>query len=175
MPKPDYRIRRALLTDRSQLGRLWTAVLKEQCEADGRLGISEDALERWYNDYPLWIKDDSKRIFVADAGGEAIGFLTAHRWAPPPIYAESSEVYIDELYIAADHRGKGMGRKLVDEAKAWAEVVGAKRLRMSALVENRDAVDFWKEQGAEPFSVTLTIELKGEETGAKSGVRKLGF
>lgn len=175
MPEPAYRIRRALQTDRSLVGRLWTAFLKEQSEADRRLGLADDALDRWYNDFPLWIKDETKRIFVAESGGKTVGFLTAHRWAPPPIYTDSSEVYIDELYVVEEHRGKGAGRRLVDEARTWAGELGANRLRMSALAENQEAVDFWKEQGAEPFSVTLTIELDVPETAGKAGVRKLGF
>lgn len=169
-------VRRARREDLERIADLWKAFLEEQTALDERLQMADDALERFRNDFPVWLSDETQRVFVAEQEDKVLGFATAHRSGPPPIYAEVSEVYIDELYVAREVRGKGLGRQLAAAIRHWAEKLRADRLRLTMLAANDDARTFWEGQGARSFSQTFTIELTSDprEEGEESK-RSFGF
>ncbi len=162
-------IRRARKADAEPLGLLWRRLLDEQAALDARLATAEDALARWHNDFPLWLNDETQRLFVAERTGaaEVVGFVTAARWAPPPIYESAAEVYVSELYVAPEARRQGVGAALVEAVRRWAEEVGAERLRLRVLAANADGRSFWKRLDAAPFALTLMMEMPRRETPAE--------
>jgi GNAT superfamily N-acetyltransferase len=173
MEYPD--IRRAQEADQTAVGDLWVQLLDEQDELEDRFGIAEDARNRWDNDFPMWLDDETYRVYVAETGGEVVGFATAHRWGPPPIYEESSEVSLDELYVRPDDRRKGIGTQLVNAVRDWVDRIGVRRIRLNVLSANEDARAFWTAQDAIPLTLTLTIERTGDEEGDDEGSKKIGF
>jgi phosphinothricin acetyltransferase len=60
-------------------------------------------------------------VVVADEGGEVVGFASLSPYRPRPGYATAVE---DSIYVAADHRGKGIGRALLSEAVEMARTHG---------------------------------------------------
>jgi GNAT superfamily N-acetyltransferase len=174
MPHPN--VRRATKTDGEKLGDLWEALLGEQSEMEDRLTVSEDARERWENDVPVWLSDETRRIYVAEEDGEIVGFATAHRTAPPPIYESEGEVYLDEIYVRPERRNEGFGAQLVEAVTTWADQVQAERVRFSVLAKNGDARAFWEEHEAAPFTITYTIERTARKSDEKDeGIKKIGF
>ena len=170
-------VRRAQQADQERLGTLWIAFMNEQAQWDERLVVAEDARERWDNDFPIWLTDETQAFFVAEPNGGAIeGFATAHRWGPPPIYAATSEVYLDELYVAPGARRDGLGTQLMYAVHDWAETVGAARIRLQALTANTNAAGFWDRWGARPLSVTRTVELdRADADTPDTSTRSMGF
>lgn len=171
---PD--VRRAQRDDQDRVGTLWIDFLNEQAALDDRFAIADDALERWTNDYAVWLSDETQAIFVAEQDGAVEGFATAHRWGPPPIYAASSEVYLDELYVAPAARRHGLGTQLVRAVRHWAESVGAGRIRLQTMTANDAARSFWAALDAAPFTTTLTMELDAPAAGSDdASSRTIGF
>lgn len=170
-------IRRAREQDQQQLGVLWLGLMREHAAMDPRFGVADDALERWSNDFGAWLGDEHTRIFVAERGDVLVGFIAACLWEPPPIYAVSEEVYVTEIYVAPDARGQGVGGRLLAVVKAWAEALPVERLRVGVLAANADGRAFWERQHAQPFSLTLTIELAASTPSVKAEKKKarLGF
>jgi len=175
MDFPD--VRQAQTEDQAAVGDLWTALLTAQADLDDRIGVSEDARERWENDFPMWLEDDTSRLYVAESDdGAVVGFAGARRWGPPPIYAESSEVFLDELFVHPDHRRKGYGSQLVRAVRTWADRIAAHRIRLRVLTSNADGRAFWAAQDAIPLTMTLTIEGDaGDASDADEGTKKIGF
>jgi GNAT superfamily N-acetyltransferase len=173
MRYPD--VRRAQSDDQTTVGDLWVQLLREQDELDDRFGVADNARERWDNDFPQWLDDETYRIYVAEADDEIVGFASAHRWGPPPIYEESSEVYLDELYVRPEARREGLGTQLVEAVRDWSDQIGAQRIRLSVLAANDDARVFWAAQDATPLTLTFTIEQNGGEEGDDEGSKKIGF
>ena len=60
-------------------------------------------------------------VIVADEGGQVIGFASLSPYRPRPGYATAVE---DSIYVAAQHRGKGVGRMLLSEAVELARTHG---------------------------------------------------
>lgn len=175
MEYPD--VRRAQPADQEAVGTLWQHLLDEQSDLDDRMGAAEDALERWNNDFPVWLEDETARIYVAeDEEGGVAGFATARRWGPPPIYEESSEVYLDELYVRPEARRSGYGTQLVHAVRHWSDQIGARRIRLRVLTSNHAGRSFWAAQDAIPLSMTFTIEGESSrETADDEGSKKIGF
>lgn len=169
---PD--VRHAREEDRERIGTLWIELLTAQAALDARFAVADDALKRWNNDYSLWLTDEGQRIFVVEPGDTIQGFVTAHRWGPPPIYAPSSEVYIDELYVAPAVRRRGFGTQLVQAVRHWAESLSAVRLRLQMMTDNAEARAFWLKQEARPFTTTMTVELDVEDSHVEPK-RRMGF
>ena len=175
MDFPD--VRQAQEADRTAVGDLWAALLDAQAEFDDRIGVAEDARERWDNDFPMRLDDETSRLYVAENDdGTVVGFAGARRWGPPPIYTESSEVFLDELFVHPEHRREGYGTQLVRAVRTWSDRLGARRIRLRVLTSNADGRAFWAAQDAIPLTMMLTIEgdPPPDETD-NEGTKKIGF
>jgi GNAT superfamily N-acetyltransferase len=169
-------IRRAVPADGTRVAALWLRLLDEHAALDGRFGYAADARTRFENDFPVWLRNQTWRLVVAEAGGEIVGFVSAQRWAPPPVYAYSEEVYLNELYVAPEARRQGLGRRLVEAVRGWAEELHAGRLRLGVLSANTAGCAFWEAVGGQPLSLTYTLELApAPAPGAEKKSKKLGF
>ena len=175
-------VRRARNADQERLGRLWLELLEQQAALDDRLVVAGDALERWRNDYRVWLSDETHRLFVVEQeeAGPApalAGFAAAHRRGVPPIYEAAAEVYLSELYVHPDVRRQGLGTRLAQAVRDWAEELSADRIRLGVLAANEAAQLFWAQQQATPFTHTLTIEMDGggHEKREAPPRRSIGF
>ncbi len=173
----DATIRPARPSDADTVAALWQAFLEEQTVVEERVAMADDAVDRWRNDFPLWLEDSTRKFLVVEIDDTIVGFAHAHRWGPPPILADSAEVYIDDVYVAADARGGGHGDALVEALRTWAESLNADRLRLGVLAENTTGRTFWEGQGAQPLALTYTIELEASEESDDSvrANRRIGF
>lgn len=168
-------VRPARQEDQDAVQALWIDLLDEQAALDERMGVAEDAAERWANDFPVWLEDETCRFYVAETD-EVVGFVSARRWAPPPIYRDQPEVFLDEIYVAPSARRQGLGRRLVGAVRDWADEVEAHRVRLSVLAANEGAREFWAAQEATPLTLTLTIERPGPDgADVDEGSKKIGF
>jgi len=169
-------IRRACKEDQDQVGALWLRLLTEHAVLDPRVAVADDALVRWSNDFPYAVAREQARIFVADQEGTLVGFISARLWTPLPIYAETTEGYIDELYVVPEARRQGVGARLVQAVKAWAAAVPAGQLRVGVLAANADGLAFWERMQAHPLAVTLTLEVAASDPAREvTHKTRLGF
>ncbi len=173
---PDISLRAAIPADLEVLCKLWTNLMAEHEALDDRFECSEDAAQRWKNDFPIWLEDSTRQFIVTVLDKEIIGFVQAHRQTEPPIYKEVPEIYIDEIFVDDRFRSLGIGRALLEAVKKWAVEVGAERLRFCVLAANEAGALFWEREGAKPLAITYTIPLTiTPSTEKKKRVGKLGF
>ena len=158
MSKQSVDIRPATPADKAALGDLWEAFLNEQAQHDSDLAPAEDARKRWENDYEGWLQDDGIFLSVAIKEAVLIGFAYASLTYHAPIYRAGKEAFLNELFVAPPHRRKGIGTRLLGEARAWAEEQEVRRLRLSTLYHNTAAREFWEAAGARAHAVTYVMD-----------------
>jgi GNAT superfamily N-acetyltransferase len=84
-------------------------------------------------------------IFLAEAGGEAIGFTQLF---PSFSSTFAKPLYIlNDLFVRPDARRCGAGRALLDEAAAFARDEGAVRLKLATAVDNHVAQSSYEKAG----------------------------
>ncbi len=85
--------------------------------------------------------------FVAETTeGEIVGYTTYFFCYPSWI---GKSLYIDDLFVKENYRGKGSGTSLIRKAIKYAEESGCHKVRWQVSNWNTPAIDFYKKLGAE--------------------------
>lgn len=92
------------------------------------------------------LADDEHRVLVAEAeeGGAVVGWLQVHL---TKIVESEPRGEIVGLVVAADVRGRGIGRKLVAAAEGWARERGAESVGVRCNTTRAEAHRFYERLG----------------------------
>lgn len=175
MKAEECTFREATKSDEAAVRTLWRALMDEHASLDERFVVSEDAQDRWANDFPIWIDDGTHFLAVAEVNKEIIGFVHARQWMDMPIFVQIPEIFLDEIYIIPRYRKKGVGKKLYQTVESWSQEKGAAYIRLTTLSTNPESNAFWEAMGASPLHTTYTLELYKPVLGQKKSRGKLGF
>ncbi|MGH7067632.1 MAG: GNAT family N-acetyltransferase [Acetobacteraceae bacterium] len=78
-------------------------------------------------------------------------------------------LYLEDLYVAPEHRGRGIGRAIFRHLARLAEAEGCARLEWSVLDWNEPALRFYAGLGAEPMSDWTVQRVSGPALSALAG------
>lgn len=98
--------------------------------------------------------------FLAEEEGEALGFALCYRHYST--FHTNWGVYLEDLYVRPEHRGRGVGFALMQRVAAHAAAVGAVRLEWQVLTWNAPAIAFYEALGARAMDDWRTMRLTGE-------------
>jgi GNAT superfamily N-acetyltransferase len=95
-------------------------------------------------------------LAVAEEEGAllALAFVTFADEAPVPF------VVIEDLIVAPDTRGRGVGKAMLDWIATEAQARGIRRLFLESGVDNERAHSFFEREGFRPTSVVMMRELE---------------
>ena len=97
---------------------------------------------------------------LAEDGGGPVGFaLFFHNFST---FLGLPGVYLEDLFVIPEQRGRGIGRALLKELARLAVERGCGRLEWSVLDWNSDAIGFYERLGARPNSEWTVYRLTGE-------------
>ena len=106
----------------------------------------------------LAARDGDGALFVADGEeGQVVGFV-ACLVDKDVLEVEPAEVVIEDLVVAAGARRRGVGRALVEAALGFARERRVRRVVVSALVVNEDALATYRALGFRPLYTRLERE-----------------
>ncbi len=115
---------------------------------------TEALLEEWIFD-----KNKAEVIFALD-GEKEVGFaLFFHNFST---FLGRAGLYLEDLYVQPEARGKGYGKGLLKQLAAIAVERGCGRLEWCCLDWNQPSIDFYLSLGAEPLSDWTTYRLTGQ-------------
>ena len=85
--------------------------------------VTFDLVARTPSDQEQWMAahEGVYPVVVADEEGQVLGFASLSPYRPRPAYATTVE---DSVYVAEDHRKRGVGKALLSEVVRLAEVRG---------------------------------------------------
>ena len=119
-------------------------------------------LEHWMFD-----KKKAEVIFVVEEG-EKVGFaLFFHNFST---FLGRAGIYLEDLYVKPEYRGKGYGKALLQKLAAIAVERGCGRLEWACLNWNKPSIEFYKSMGAVPMNEWTVYRIAGDklhETGEK--------
>ncbi|MDR1363504.1 MAG: GNAT family N-acetyltransferase [Spirochaetaceae bacterium] len=93
--------------------------------------------------------DKSAEVLIAEYDGAAAGFvLFFHNYST---FKGRAGVYIEDLFVKPEFRGKGLGKALFSRVACIAEGRGCGRIEWSCLDWNAPSIAFYKGLGAVPM------------------------
>lgn len=90
------------------------------------------------------------QVFVAEVDRSPAGYVA--------LDAEVDAVRIEQLFVAPEHEGEGVGRQLLSWAEGYATSVGARRLEAVVESDNHRALSLYRGYGFAPGEANV-LEL----------------
>ena len=90
---------------------------------------------------------DSVVLVAEDGGGSLIGFCTGYQDLHSVRFGYRA--WVEDLAVNPDQRSRGVGKALLDAAKAWARERGATHLELDSALARTEAHRFYDREGAE--------------------------
>ena len=108
-----------------------------------------------------WIFDKQKaEVIFALHDGKEVGFaLFFHNFSP---FLGRAGIYLEDLYVKPECRGKGYGKALLKKLASIAMERGCGRLEWWCLDWNKPSIDFYLSLGAEAMSDWTVYRIAGD-------------
>ncbi len=124
--------------------------------APGDVTATEERLQNvLFGDKP------SAEVLIARDGDEAVGFAVFFHnfstWLGRP------GLYLEDLFVKPEQRGKGYGRALLGHLARIAQDRGCGRMEWAVLDWNRPAIDFYRKLGAKPMDEWTVFRMTDPE------------
>lgn len=114
----------------------------------------EATLESWIFD-----KQRAEVIFALEGENE-VGFaLFFHNFST---FLGRAGLYLEDLYVKPEHRGKGYGKAILKKLASIAVERGCGRLEWCSLDWNKPSIDFYLSLGAVPMSDWTVYRIAGD-------------
>jgi GNAT superfamily N-acetyltransferase len=148
-------IRPALLTDLRKLEEFEQGVIKAERPFDSTL--NPDPIQ-YYNLETL-ITNDNTYLLVAELNGELIasGYARIEQAKPYVNYRFYS--YLGFMYVAPEHRGKGINQKIIDALGYWSKEQGITMMHLDVFSENSVAIRAYNKAGFKANLVEMRLDM----------------
>lgn len=115
---------------------------------------TEDLLREW-----LFDKKVAEVIFATE-GEKAVGFaLFFHNFST---FLGRAGIYLEDLFVEPEHRGKGYGKALLKQLAKIAVERKCGRLEWWCLDWNKPSIDFYLSLGAQPMNGWTVYRITGD-------------
>ena len=113
------------------------------------------------------VKSMNGKVFIAEENDAIVGFVQGviieHKKGDDEIYDLShnplKEGWIGLLYIGPNHRGIGIGQRLLKNMKDYFVDQECTSVRLLVLSDNTNAVDFYKKSGFIPHNLEMVMKI----------------
>lgn len=115
---------------------------------------TEEMLEEWLF--------DRKRaeVLLLEVDGKEAGFaLFFDSFAS---YPGKGGIYLDDLYVKPEYRGKGYGKALFQKLAQITRERGGMRIEWLCLKSNLSSIGFYESMGGKPMETSTTFRLENE-------------
>ena len=140
-------IRPATAADEAAWVRLNRAFMQEVADANPAWGTLKvpcaEAMGRTFRE--ALAAPQTIGLFLAEAGGEVLGF--ANTWTVFSIWSGGRTLTVDDLYVDAGQRGRGVGEAILKHLEALAREGGCRRIQLHAETGNTGAHALYRKLG----------------------------
>lgn len=119
--------------------------------------------ERPPDEWRTWLSDSASAVLLAETPDAApVGLVVVRVYDTPrsPTMVPRRRGHVETLVVAARHRRRGLGRRLMEAAADWARRKGAVELVLTTWTGNAAADAFYARLGYRPLSNVLSRTLR---------------
>ena len=100
-------------------------------------------------------------VLIAEENSEPVGFaLYFYNFST---FVGKPGLYLEDLFVEPEHRGKGYGKKILQELAKIAKEKDCGRMEWAVLDWNTPSIEFYKSLGAKPQDEWTVYRLNKEE------------
>ena len=127
----------------------------------GRPDIFRSGAQKYSAQQVLNMLGTSDPIFVAVEDGTVLGygFCQMRNYQGDSVIADHKELYIDDLCVDENIRGKGVGKAIYQHICAYAKQVGCYNVTLNVWSCNVSAMKFYEKMGLAPQKIGLELVL----------------
>jgi ribosomal protein S18 acetylase RimI-like enzyme len=154
-------IRRASRADIPTLGRLGLVMVQTHHEFDPQRFIpATPRTEQGYGKYlGTQLEEANVVMFVAERDGEVLGYSYAGIEGPDYMSLRGPAGVLYDIVVDPAHRGRGVGRLLLDATLPALAALGAPRVLLSTAEQNAPAQRLFARAGFRRTMIEMTREL----------------
>ena len=145
--------------DAADAARLWIRSAEEHTLYDLVYTTAPDAekiMRRFLDDLS---SSSYSCLFVAERDEEVIGFLSGELREGSPTFEPKTWAAVEDVYVAPDHRGLGVGHALLEEFQKWAKEKNVNGISLQVAASNVRARKLYEELGFREVSVYQVKEF----------------
>jgi ribosomal protein S18 acetylase RimI-like enzyme len=156
-------IRRATSADLPSLGRLGALLVQEHHDFDALrfLAASNQTPDRYASFLGSQLDNPDVVLLVAESDASVIGYAYAAIEGYDWMSLRGPAAVCHDLVVDPAHRGRGVGRLLLDATLSHLESRGAPRVVLSTAERNESAQRLFEHMGFRRTMVEMTRELNG--------------
>ena len=144
--------------DLSEILPLWNDLQAINAGFDPRLRLTPGA-EDWFRNYlDCHLGNESMAVLVAEAEGHIVGYTFGQILLRPTLISGDCG-YVADLCVKEGFRGKGIGRQLYQNLRAWFVGQGISAIEVQVVRANPASQAFWRKMGYDDFLRTLRCDL----------------
>jgi ribosomal protein S18 acetylase RimI-like enzyme len=157
----DIHIRRATRADMADLGRLGARLVRTHHDFDSKRFIpATPRTERGYGSFLASQLDERDVVvFVAEEKAAVIGYAFAGVEGSDYMSLRGPAGVLHDIVVDPDHRGRGVGRLLLDATLAFLRSRGMPRVVLWTATRNEAAQQLFTSAGFRETMVEMTREL----------------
>lgn len=124
------------------------------------IAVSVESKRKWFDDHspsrrPIWI--------VENGSAETVGWVSIQSFSERPAYDPTAEI---SIYLDERHRGKGLGKEILNESIERCRAIGIKSLLGKIFEHNEPSIKLFKRAGFEQWGLLPNVTvLDGIERG----------
>jgi ribosomal protein S18 acetylase RimI-like enzyme len=155
------RIRAAVLSDVPALCRLAELLAHQHAAYDpARYRLPKSVADAYKDLLSEQIGRYGAIVLIAEMSGEAAGYVFA-RVEPPCLVSLTGRVgWIHDLYVVAEGRGRGTGRRLLDTAIQALGDLGVEEVLLGVAAQNATAAALFRQRGFRPTMQEMALHIK---------------
>ena len=130
---------------------------------DGRPDIFRAGAQKYSaSEVIALLADPSKPIFIAAEGDKVLGygFCQIKTFENDPVIADHVELYLDDLCVDENCRGKGIGKAVYEAILKYAKLRKCYNVTLNVWCCNESAMKFYEALGLKPQKVGMETILE---------------
>ncbi len=105
-------------------------------------------------------------LFMAEVSGEAVGFVCCHAGHDEDMMINEETRpygYVSDIFVASEHRGRGVGAALLAAAESHLAGLGFSRVTLTVMAANAEARALYEKCGYRADDVIYEKQLGGRD------------
>lgn len=157
---PGYELRRGSPLDRAQLVKVMQRAYQD-LGASGGAHLAATVQRHLSNQSHLWWVNCVDEPVPAGLPGVVKPTPSGCLWLTEAIdqWTGLAQAYVFLIYVAPEHRRKGIGKALMEYAQSWAKAQGYGAIGLQVFESNLPAMQLYAGLGYQSRAVWMTLEL----------------